>query len=440
MKGQRKEPVRALLPWILMPRYRNVISYINPNGIEVYVSATAPFVFVPGAASLLVTRYAHAQYVVEKSEETVTGIHKYYVRLEDVDAYVVGYVPDGTRIVYRKQLSDDLKGMEVEFEGRVSQDDIDHLVSQAARLKAGRYFGGVVASFAKRHGVSFTNHGVHRLLNVELHSENARAQINIKTYLYGVFHGGKVFRAPGVVPAIALILSYPNHFGSDLANSVPGYDEAVDIVSRMRDMGGKFSDMALLYNVSRARFSYIVGEVSNPPKRRTFITMEKVARGTRAAFFVDKSGRVLLQVSFLPASPPAMYVASFPPLNLAPLAAVVTDRFLKLKVIASRAEKAMKRQGFDATIYIDELEPLKDTKLTVDEVRGLMKDGYPLPTRVEQILTKLDKLSDIADILSLTSGGEIQKMLVKALEISKEEKEEKEKKRELMAEGAALKL
>ena len=417
------EPVRALLPWIMMPRYRNVISSIRPDGeIEVYRSAViATYIYVPGAASLLAPRYAHANFYVEKVDNK-DGTKKYQVTLSDVDAYVVGYLPDGRKVVFRRRLSEEMEGLRIEIEGRITQDDIDMLTSLVGRLKAGKYFGGIVANFAKTHNIMITRHSRYSLNVIEVQALRAKAEVRIKTRVYNVSFKDKTILAPGVVPAVANIISYPERFRGGLASEIEGYDKAKELVDRIRDMGGRFADMALLYSISKARFRYIVGELYNTPRNDRLLISDKIAKGTRASFIATEKGKVLLEISFLPLSPPAMFVASFPPLNISPLAATVNERFLKLKVLANKAKKYMERGGLAGEIYIDELEPLRDAKLSIEDVRGMLKDGYPLPSRINRILDELDKLSDIADILQVTSGGGLERLLVKALKPDEEKK------------------
>jgi len=414
-----EEKVRALLPWILMPRYRNAITRIDEE-IEVYTADTPMEYFVPGAASMLTTRYARASYQVVRTGAENGDVNE--VELTDVDVLVMGYLPDGRPIYFRRRPAEELVGQRIEVENGFTDFDIESVVSNSARLISGKYFAAAVSKFGAKMGMNYLAKRKYGIETVNVSSGNATMPVTLTIYVYTVeYPSGTVLKTSGVVPAVALAVSYPEEAGVDAA-SLPGYDDAINLLSRMKEMGGRFASIPVLHGTSRAEFTYVIGEVEPGPSRERYIIGQRVARGTRAYIAATPRGNVVLRISFLPRSPPAMYVMSFPPLSLSPLAAAVNDRFLALSRMARKAEEKIREMGMDGTVYFDELEVLRDARISIEEVRQGFKEGYVKPERVERLLDKLDRVGDIADVLSVTIGNSLEKRLVKVLPEGAEKK------------------
>ena len=456
MKYEIEEQTRRLLPWYLAPRFHNVItsvkikdsSVIMRRNVEVYTTSSSPMVFVPLASMMLYTPYMEVEYNVRVSD---VNLSDRIANIVKVKGFVSGYLPDGRYTKFTERaFADKVFEKEIVVEGEPSPFMISMVARRVARIESAKYFANKVRyELTKSKKWWFEPVGKGRVKVINVVEGNAMTKMEISTTFFDVrYKDYEPVTTPGIVAGVA------HYFGNDETIPIENdkvKDFLIDFVKRIADVGKSFTPISVLNKVNRSTFSYVIGDAEIPDHVKVkltgkdkplwhWVTSTSVYRGVKTSFYVDPaSSKVIMSVTFLPFYPPASLVLNYPPFHLAPLSAVVNERLKQLKYMSDRVEKALLKEGIEAVLYPDELEPLSDAGVTFDEIKDLMKRGYPPIRHLEGLLEKMDRVSYLTDVAGLTLGKiqKVDEMLIssitpkkKASQVSEEPEDEFENKNE----------
>jgi len=110
---------------------------------------------------------------------------------------------------------------------------------------------------------------------------------------------------------------------------------------------------------------------------------------------------------------------------LSPLAALMNQAEKQLQQALDKATDQLNRRRLSAGFYDADYEVLADARVTFDDIKQILRDGYPRLENLDRVLAKLERLGYIGDIVSHAYGKEskIDRILIKELrEIVKTEK------------------
>lgn len=441
------EVARRVLPWVLLTRFRNVITHLplleltpgkhEIRNIECYVTTTSPEVHVPAASSLLYVPFIKFTADTDKANKEIV--------VREVDGRVVGYFYDGTYRAYSIQkLEEEVRKRSGEpttlrYEEPISRFDIESVLRTFYRFEAGKLFAAHLAAHAKKKDrITFSNLGRMKELTVVVEERGVSLTVDMKISMFMVCADDKnCFKVPGVVPGLLHLL----HKG--LVKPVTGEAEDVlnNTIKRISDVGDRLSPVSggILQSTNRARFTYVVGELDKQSEegRRRWLT-EDVINGVRVGFYAnERTGDIEMVTTVYPFNPPAVVVMNYPPFNLAPVTGLLRDRYWQVKRVADRAYWRLKQLGFDGAIYLREMAGLADAGISVQDVKRALREGYPRVDTVERMLDGFEKVGALGDIMSLAIGRveKVDRLLITFL--GKEEKKATEKKEE---EGEEIKL
>jgi len=408
------EMARRLLPWVLAPRFKNVVTSVEVEGekavarrnVELY-ETDAGGVMVPGASMFLYEPYLNTEYRVK-----ITGRDKGYAVITAISGYVAGYMPNGEYVRYGYRTLRDVVGKRIEFTGsEPDQFTVNMIARRLARISAARIFAANIKQALMEEGWKFELIGEGTIKKVYVREGNAATKVVIQTSFFAVYYDGRAYTAPGIVPGVLNFFADPN---LSIVKRDDVRERLIEFLGRVSEVGSKFAPVSILQQATRSTFTYVIGEVEGLSKTGKAGGSQWVAggpaySGVRANVYADRNGKLLLSLTFIPFSPPASLELNYPPYHIAPLAAMVRDRPRMLRYLADTAVKRLARQGADAVAYVDELEPLADAGVGFDELRRAMKEGYPKMETVETILDKMTRIEDVADVASLTYG-EVRKV------------------------------
>jgi hypothetical protein len=432
------EMARRILPWYLAPRFNNVISKVEIKGkkaivnrnVEIYVTSNMPYVFVPMASMMLYVPYLNSEFSIRRKNESET-----IVTINKIDGFVAGYLPDGKYAKFTENaIEKDVIGKEIIVHGEPHEFSINMVTRRIARINAAKYFANKVRYELKKNGWYFEPIGYGHVKAVKVVEGNAETRLEIRTTFFEVHYRGKSVTAPGIVPGVV------SFFGND--KYLPIEDDKVkdtllDFVKRVSDVGKSFSSLAILQKATKSTFGYVVGEADIPDTVKKelksksegpwyWITGSPTYRGVRSNYYLDlESNKIVLTLTFVPFSPPASLVLNYPPFHIAPLSAMVNERMNQLKYFADVVPDRLKRIGVDGTLYVDELEPLKDAGVRFDDIRRILREGYPKLSTLDKLLEKMDRISYLGDIASMTYGSirKIDELLVSSIQPKKKEEQ-----------------
>lgn len=429
-----REVARRVLPWVLLTKFRNVVmnlplSELKPGrheirNIEYYVTTTSPEVHVPAASSLLYIPFIKFSYDVMKDSNEVV--------IKDVSGIVRGYFYDGTSRGYRiENLEEEVRKRTgrpttLTYEDSVSKFDIEGVLRAFYRLEAGKLFAAHLSAHSrKKDGITFSNLGRMKNISVVVEERGVSITVDLKVSVFEVCGKGVCFKAPGVVPGLLYLL----HAG--LLKPLDG--EAADVlnstIKTIANVGDRLSPVSggILQSTNKARFIYVVGELDEKNEeegRRRRLAWDLI-RGVRVSFYAnERTGGIEMVVTMYPFNPPAIIVMNYPPFNLAPISALLKDRYWQLKRLADKAYQRLKSIGLDGAVYIREMTSLADAGITIYDVKTALREGYPRIETIEKMLSGFEKVGRLGDIMSLAIGRveKVDKLLVTFLGMEEESK------------------
>lgn len=428
-----EDQVRKLLPWYLAPRFNNTItsvsikdkSVIVNRNVEVYTTSSSPYVFIPIASMMLYVPYLNVGYTVapEPNED------KKIARIVKVNGSVGGYLPNGKYAKFTERVfADKIYEKEIEITGKPSDFSISMVARVIARIESAKYFASKIKyTLEKTEKWKFDPIGKGHIKAINIAEGNAMTKIEINTTFFDVIYKdyGEV-KSPGIVAGVSHFFKNDNTL--PVENSKVK-DYLIEFAKRISDVGKSFTTLAILHKATRSSFSYVIGEAEIPDSvKRELVGKDKplwhwitgvpVYRGVRGNFYLDpNTNKVIMTITFHPFYPPASVVLNYPPFHLTPLSAMVNERMKQLKYVSGLVESRLRKRGIEVTLYPDELEPLSEAGVTFDELRNTLKKGYPYIYQLERLLEKMDKVSYLGDVSTLTLGKiqKIDEMLISSI-------------------------
>jgi len=448
-----KEMARRLLPWYLAPRFSNVITNVSLEGekavvkrnVDLYVTSNTPSLYIPASSMFLYVPYLASKYNFK--EKSLRGDRK-EVTIMDIQGFVAGYMPNGRYAKFTDNaIRKDIVGNTITITGEPDDFSINMVAKTIARIESGKYFANKIRQDLKKNGWSFSPIGNGTIKAIKIVEGNAESKLQIVTTFFDVSYKNKKILAPGIVPGVI------SFFGDD--NNLPiedgrVKDTLIDFVKRVSDVGKSFSSVSMLQKATRSTFAYVIGDVSMTDttkedlKKRNgnnpwvWITGAPVHTNTRNNIYLDlETNKIIMATTFVPFSPPASLVINYPPFHLLPLSAVANERMGQLKYFAETIPRRLQKLRVDdVTVYADEFEPLGEAKIRFDDIRKILKEGYPKLETLDVMLDKMEKVSYLGDIASMVYGTvrKIDELLISTIKPkekekvkSKESKEKEEK-------------
>jgi len=439
------------LPFYLLSRFHNVLTTVQVEGggsalrvrnVELYYSKDrGADIYIPGASSLLSVRYISSQYTAEpagdgENEVTITG----------VEGSVLGFIPSSSGRFVRyteRAFGEDVVGVRVKVRGEPDQYTVDMAAGRIAKLEAGRRFAANVKAALNKEGWKFEQLGRAVLRTITVAEGRARAELTLYVRLFKVARGGREVTAPGVIPGV---LAFFEDDGALPIGDGRVKDVLIGAAREIAEVGSHFTSLALLQSTSSARFTYIVGEARVPKavredlmkkgggRKRFWLAGGRVARGARVDFYLDlEGGKVPVRVALLPQlSSPAIVALNFPPFDTAVLAAVVHDAKRQLGRLAEQASRRLERFKAEGAIYVKELEPLAEAGVAIEDVRRILREGYPRLDSLMSLVRKMDRVSYLGDVVAMTYGEarKVEELLISSIKPAEERREAEGRRRE----------
>ena len=424
--------VRRVLPWVLMPKFRNVLTQldIDPNrkgdvvirNIDLYVTDNVG-IYVPGASTFLSVPYLKYDTEINEEEKTVS--------ISSNDGFVAGFMPNGRYSKFLAKTIDENDGpIVLKYEGESLPDFAISIVARNVyRLHAGKYFAAKIKKYMEKLGVEFDKTRTQvKITDVLVKEGNITGEVHMKINLYRIKTGANEIKAPGIVPGLLSLMEH------GLIKPIDGEveEELNKFLREVGRVGGRVSPISggLLKQTSKTKFTYYLGEISAPNhvidglKKRHGNTIwlggAPAYRGVKVNFYANLPvKKMYMSISILPFSPPATVVLNYPPFNLLPISALYYERepFLRYQVereVATRAKKI----GLEIGPFHRDLSVLGDASVTFEEIKSMLKDGYPKIDKLEKAMHKVERLGTVADLVSMTIGDvyKVDKLLVSLLE------------------------
>ena len=405
----RRSVESGYLPYILLPKFDNVVTTIDRKGDnyiiphDVYVGHDGIIHF--SAAS----SFIHNVYM-KSTFELVEEDKRQYAVISDLEATTMAFVPTiGEYRYFGEKTMRNIIGHKIEVKSRDPSDfDINMIARRLARLESGAILASIIKRDLGKAGWSFEKirSGMYEIILTT--SQGVRSRYEMKINIFRVSNGSIEFLVPGVIPALLVIYSDPD-LGFIKDGSVRL--KVRDTINSLIEVGRSVSDIAILQNTTSGGYNYVIGEVSNKDRLRRirgdrliYITSMRLYKGIAGHIFVNRdTGVVLLSVKQYITSPPANIVMSYPPLYLAPLIGVLNSSMSSLKGLVKTGEReARRRFGLELNTYIDELDPLMESRITLKDINRMRREGYPSLQSIEHTLKEIEKLGDISDIISMT--------------------------------------
>lgn len=425
------EYTRRILPWILLTKFRNVMlnlpssikDAVEPEivirNLDLYVADNIG-VYVPGASSLLYVPYLKYDALLD---EEASEIH-----ITPVDGFVSGFMPNGKYTKIPVKFIEEKDGpVTLKYDGDNFSDFAVSIVTRNIyRLRAGKYFASrLKKSVLEKNGIHVSKYKDKELelSNVVVKSRNVEGSVKIRIFLYDVI-GKYPYVVPGIVPGILTLIQrgelrpYPEDVEEELNKFL---DELASIGGRISPISG-----GLLKQVSRTRFTYHIGEISGPERAiknlkvthrgDVWLGGEVAYKGVRVDFHANPDNRKLyMTISVVPFNPPATIVLNYPPFNIMALSALVNQRrdFLRYQIEKEVRSRA-KRYGLNIGSFHNDLAVLSDANITFEDIRNVLKDGYPKIPKLRKIMYRFEKLGHVADLVAMTIGDiyKVDKLLV----------------------------
>ena len=448
-----REQARRVLPWIIMPKFKNVLTHfpdsiinkirmenqnqqieIGTRELELYVAEGEKWggLYIPGASTFLTVPYIKYDVEIDEKRKIMT--------VTSSDGFIQGFAPDGTYVKYRTLTIDEKDGpIELEYDANFTEFATGVVVRNVYRLLAGKYFARRIASIMrKKFGVKIIKEKEEIKIGDVVVSEGhvrGTVPIVINLYLVGLEYNNYV--TPGVVPGILQLIE---------DGILKPYDEKTEEVltnfmEKITRIGKRVSPISggILQKTSKTKFTYYLGEIDAPDtvintlKRKmgdsVWLGGGPAYRGTRVNFYVNLTKKKFyMTISILPFNPPATIVLNYPPFNIAPISALMNERYAFLEYnIKREVIPRARRLGLDVGSFHRELQVLGDAGITFDEVRGILKDGYPRLDKLEVVAEKAEKLGNVADLVSMISADvyKIDKLLISLIEPKAKKTEQK---------------
>lgn len=446
---QPEEIARRALPWYIMPKFSNLILSLSRD-IESYIKVNeVSTVFVPSASRFLTVPHVDFELKDDPQTKTVTATIR--------GGWVQGFLPNGK---YAKFLAstvlEDKNEVRFRYRENYSEFDVATLLKNYMRMKAGPFFAYKVEQYGKKHGVLFNRTGGARNIVIVMKERSVYKEVELPVQVYEVMHQGKfIGTVPGIIPGMLKLIN--DETVDPLTENQPAKQVLEDFIKEVTRVGSKLVPLsATLQSTSRSAFTYIIGEADaqdtvfdeltkklrSQGRKMMYITGAPAYRGVRVNFFLNPENRkVYMTISILPFSAPATVVLNYPPYSVAPLAALMHQRRYFLRFNLGKVREHLSRRGITAGFYDADYEVLGDAKVTFDEIRTILKDGYPRLSHLRPLLYKLEPLGYIGDIMSHAYGKEtkVDEVLIKELkrlaekEAKTEEKPKTEEKKAVTA-------
>lgn len=428
---------KGVLPWRTLSLFRNVLSGMSANvndeviellNPDIYVGLNG-VVYVPGASMFVVIR--NPMYDVEELKGAGAGGSEgaKLMKVVPVNGVAWGRLPNGAgfAVDLTKINMDDVT---FEASGKVDEFSIKLAASEAARIKAGGPLGGALRNLLKKAGVGVipTEYTTTKVILVVSH--NVVGRINLNLRLYTFTYGDSEFSAASLAAGAIEVLRrggrivVAGKYSEDAQQEA--YDKVDEFIKESSEVGRRLMPLVpVVQGIKRSTFTYMIGDIVTDESsdvagfkemlRRNYGVEEvkyvklgraTVGKGVTAEFSADlERMKLSATLSFYPPSTPATIVLNYPPYPLAPLAAAVNDGWAKLAAAASDAARRFNAMAkvfrLSAANHLDSLRSLADADVGLKDVRNLFSQGYPSIESFRDLLDKLDRLSDIAEIVSM---------------------------------------
>ena len=438
MSKNPEEIARRVLPWYLLPRFKNIV--LSKRDVESYlvVNEVAREVFVPGASRFLTVPHVEFDAVDNKDEKKLL-VHVH-------NGWIQGFLPNGqyAKFLAKTVLRDKDNEIEVKYDESYSDFAVSNVVRNYLRIKAGPLFAFKTEQYVKKYGIVFGRHSRDKVYSAEIiiKEKSAYSKITLPVFLYYMAYNGKIIdTVPGVVPGVLRAIG--DGIIDPVAENPDAKQALTDFIRELTEVGQTLAPVsaATLQMTSKSKFTYIVGEADGPDtvfnelmktgRRLVWITGAPAYKGTRVNFYIDpKNRKIYMTISILPFNAPAVLVLNYPPFSIAPLSALMNQRRLFLSYNLDKVERHLEKRGIKVGFYDVDYETLADAGVTFDEIRTALKEGYPKLDTLRQILGKMEKLGYIGDIISHAYGKEmkIEEILIKELKPLVAEKKPAEEK------------
>lgn len=427
-----REVARRALPWIITPEFKNLLLEMPGRDVESYpeiILNDIVTVYIPGASRFLVSSKVSFDMDIDRRRRKIA--------VNIVEGYVYGFLPNGQYIKLRPEKVLKNTTIELSYKNSYTEFAVANIVKNYLRISAGPVFAAIAEQYAEKNGIWFSKAGEPKKVKVILAEREVYTEITFPTKLYraGTMDKKEIVTAPGIIPAILALIR------RQAFNPVKGeaYDIVKNFLKDVTSVGKRLVTLTpTLQSTSKTKFTYIAGEASGPDQvfdrmgkaqKLVWLTGGKAHRGTRVDFYLNTENRkIYMTISILPFSAPATTILNYPPYNIAPLAALMHDSYNTVRYLAGTAKKHLASQGLKTGLYIDDYAVLADAKLSINEIRRLLIDGYPRLENLYKILGKLEKLGYVGDIMAHAYGKESKvdiRLLEEVKRVIGEEKEEK---------------
>jgi len=439
---QPQELARRALPWYLAGKFKNALLALPSDidvkrEVETYVKVdltvnSVAGIFIPGASRFLMVPYIEYSSTVDKNEKKI--------RVDIKDGFVGGFLPNGKYAKFLAKTITKEEPVELSFESDYTDFAVDTVIRNYLRLHAGTMFAGRVESYAKARGVFFKSLGMYEISKIMVREGSVYTTVKLPTKLHAVSYKDESITAPGVVAGLLYLIGSGKF--DPLAEYPKGKQVLMDFIKKVDDIGSKLAGVSgsILQATSKTKFTYIVGEVTGPEqamksiKRQEWLTGFTAYRGVRANLYLTPPSYVTLTISILPFVAPAATVLNYSPFNMTPLTALMNQAEKQLREALDRAEAQLSKRRLSAGFYDADYEVLADARVTFEDIKRVLRDGYPRLENLNKLLEKMERLGYIGDVISHAYGKEskIDRILIKELkEITKAEKKvEREEKEE----------
>jgi len=449
-----EERASGALPWELQWRFQNVILSLpeaeararrSTGDRYLVVNEVTKSVFIAGSSTFLyVPRVEYEKQDYPERGELVVKV---------ADGLVGGRLPDGDKVWYsastalkvRAEAGEPAGEIKVRYSGEYSDWMVDAVVRDHLRLSASPLMAARVKEFAKRHGITFARLEGKREIEVLIEAKTVRTTIKLETHAYLMKDGsGRAQTVPGVVPGVLRAISSRR---LKPLEDYPDAEQALqDFMKDVASVGEKLVPVsAVLQGTHKTRFTYIAGEadgsegrfnrvkekLESQGRKLLWLGGTRLSRGVWGSFNFDpESRKVLFSVHIEPDSPPATVVLNYPPFNLTPIAAVAYEKPEALTKGVRESARRLGAYGLSVASYADDYEVLADAKITFNDVRRVVLEGYPRLGTLRRLLEKVEALGTVGDVMSLAYGKEtvVDEMMIKQLapQRRRERREEEE--------------
>jgi len=451
------ELVRRTLPWYVMSRFQNALlsipdvvveQRINEKYVKVDLKTRqVAGIFVPGASRFLVSGYVNFEIVEDtkkKQEETwrrtMYEHNEYKLMVNIKSGFVYGFLPNGKYVKFYQDKIVKNELVEVKYKDEYSLGQVADVLRNYLRLSASPLFGAVVSKYAKKIGIEMTEVESGIVPEIIIKEGKLYTRVVLPTNIYRVKYNDFRFRSPGVIASILFLMS--NNMLDPLQENPEARGLLSDFIKRVDEVGRSLAGVSgsLLQSTSKSSFTYIIGEVketSNTANLKNPIGLGTfwINKYTTMRFTLQPSRIITTTITVRPFSSPATVVLNYTPFNIAPLSALMNEGKSSLSFAKEKVTSILRKKGFEPGFYDTDYEVLSDANITFEDVRKILRDGYPKLESLNVVLEKSEKLGYIGDVISHAYGSEVKvdKILIRELtSISKKESKKENEGEEIL--------